>query len=297
MLPFPSGWPQIVGSNVVSVFPPDRGARIRYYERLAPQPSFAVIVARMLASDPLFEPIQIGDMHRLVSLEGEYGAWVAIDGRRDGSAAMKMIAALFLDEFATAVDVLCVIPAQYAEVRHLVVDLVRNEKLHLEKRPRRFFYVPPAGWHSLPSGMTANWYPLDFPNNQTSISVPPAWIVEGDGSREVESLIEQALVGMTLVSTTRETLVTPSGLRGTLVHHQGTRLVGSGRADNHVATFVTGGRLYTMRFDTSNTGQLSQLRETFRAVIGSFKPLPGVEERRIGQPFNVASSAFAHWAS
>jgi hypothetical protein len=297
VLPFPSGWPQIVGSNVVSAFPPERGARIRYYERVTPQPSFAVIVARMLASDPLFEPVQIGDMQRLVSLEGEYGAWVAIDGRRDGSAAMKLVGALFLDEFATIVDVLCVIPAQYDEVRHVAVELLRNDKLYLASRPRRFFYAPPPGWHALPSGMTANWYPLDFPNNLTSIAVPPAMSVERDGAREIEAAIEQALVGITLVSTTREEITTAAGLRGTIVHHQGTRLVGNGRADNHVATFVTGGRLYTMRLDTANTAKLGELRELFRAVVGSFKPLPGAEERRTGQPFNIASSAFAHWAS
>jgi hypothetical protein len=287
----------VVGSNVVSAFPPDRGARIRYYERLTPQPSFSVIVARMLASDPSFEPGYIGDMQRLVSLEGEYGAFVAIDGRRDGSAAMKFVGALFLDEFATAVDVLCVIPEQYNSVRHLALDLLRHDKLYLEKRPRRFFYVPPAGWHALPSGMTANWYPLDFPNNRTNLAVPPAWHVENDGVREMEAMFEQALAGITLVSTEREDITTASGMRGLLVHHQGTRLVGNGRADNHIAAFVSGGRLYTIRLDTSNTPQLTHLREVFRGVVGSFRPLPGAEERRTGQPFNVASNAFAHWVS
>ncbi|MFN0251344.1 MAG: hypothetical protein ACKV2T_31000 [Kofleriaceae bacterium] len=297
MLPFPAGWPQIVGSNVVSAFPPDLGARIRYYERLAPQPSFAVIVARMLASDPSFVPAQIGEMQRVVSLEGEYGAYVAIDGRRDGSAAMKFVGALFLDEFATAVDVLCVIPDRYTEVRYLALELLRHDKLHLDRRPRRFFYNPPPNWHALPSGMTANWYPLDFPNNRTNIVVPPAFLVDGDGVREVEATIEQAVAGISLVSTAREDITTPNGARGVLVHHQGTRLVGNGRADHHVAAFVTGGRLYTMRLETANTAHLAQLRDVFRGVVESFRPLPGAEERRTGQPFHVASNAFAHWAN
>ena len=112
MLPFPSEWVQHFGSNLVTAYPPGGGGRFRYHERLRPQPSFSAIVSRMLASDPDFTVHHVGELLRLVTAEGEYGAWVKIDGLREGSRAVRYLRrwnesttdlALSVDEYRAAV--------------------------------------------------------------------------------------------------------------------------------------------------------------------------------------------------
>ncbi len=91
MLQFPSDWVQQFGANLITAYPEAGGGRFRYYERLRPQPSFSAIVNRMLASDPDFKVHQVGEMLRIVTAEGEYGAWVKIEGWREGTRARRYI--------------------------------------------------------------------------------------------------------------------------------------------------------------------------------------------------------------
>ena len=67
----------------MAAFPPELGARFRYFERVRPQPSFAAIANQVLTGDPEFTVHHIGEMVRVVTREGEYGAWVRIDGPRN----------------------------------------------------------------------------------------------------------------------------------------------------------------------------------------------------------------------
>jgi hypothetical protein len=171
-----------------------------------------------------------------------------------------------------------------------------SEEQGLTRRPRRFFYVPPAGWHGLPSGMTANWYPLDFPKNLTNIVVPPATTVELDGAQELEQAVAQCAIGLAIESSTRGEL-TANGVRGTHLRMHGSR---AGRKEpiyRELAVFVLNGMLYRMRFETTNAVRIEELRELFRAVATSFRPLPSPEERRVGRPFATTSNIFDHWVS
>lgn len=285
------------GANIATAYPPDLGARIRHYERLTPQPSFAAIVNRLLGNDPLFQPQFFGDMTRIVTTEGEYGAWVSIDGTREHSRAMKFVGALFLDEFATALDGIALIPQHFAEVQTAFVQLLRTAEHAFTERPRRFFYVPPPGWHGLPSGMIANWYPLDFPNNLTNIVVPPAMRVESSGARELEYAIAQCEAGMTIEASTRDDIVSSGGISGTCLRLLGTQAGRNERLHRELAVFITGGHLYRFRLETGNAARLLELRDLFLSVARSFRPLPTQDERRTGTPFATPSSAFEHWAS
>lgn len=293
-LRFAAGWVQHFGANLVSAFPPELGARFRYYERFRPQPSFATIVDRVLASDPDFRAHEVGAMVRVVTAEGEYGSWVPITGTRDGHAAMRYVGAVFMGEFATALDVVALIPEHFATVEALALELVRAQRFEMTQRPRQFFYVPPPGWHGLPSGLIANWYPLDFPANLTNIVVPPANVVEGDA---VEVMIAELDAGLTVEDSGRSEFAAASGATGTYAQVRGKR---AGRAESiyrELAVFVVDRRVYRMRFETANAARLVELREVFRAVAGSFRPLPARDELQSGRAFSARLDLFDHWAS
>ena len=298
MIQVPGGWTTHFGANLVTTYPPDLGVRIRYYERLLPQPSFASIVGRALANDSAFVVHQTGAMERIVTNEGEYGAHVTLNGLREGSLAMRFVGAVFLDEFATALDAIALIPDHFAAVEQIAIDLLRFDEHHLTARPRRFFYVPPIGWHGLPSGMTANWYPQDFPKNLSNIVVPPASPITGDGSRDVEAAITQCELGLSIESQARDELVSVGGHRGTCVRLHGMRQGNPHRIYRELAVFVVGTHLYRMRLETTNAENVLDLRAQFRAVATSFRPLPTADERRMGRAFATGSSAlFEHWIS
>jgi hypothetical protein len=294
---FPSAWIQLFGVNLVSAFPPDLGARFRYHERLRPQPSFSAIVHRFLSEDTDFTPHHVGEMVRVVTHEGEYGAWARIDGQRDGRHAVHFVGAVFMDDFATALDCIAILPDNFANVEQLSLELLRGETLQMTQRPRRFFYVPPVGWQAIPSGMTANWYPLDFPNNLSNISVPPATFLEIDPSRAIESAFAEVGAGLTVENVVRDELTSASGVKGSTIRIQGRRAGKPEPLYLELAMFVVASRAYRIRLETSNAAKLLELREVFRGVAGSFRPLPTAEEMRSGRAFSTPSNPFDHWAS
>ncbi len=296
MLQFPSEWIQHFGVNLATGYPRDLGARFRYFERLRPQPSFSKIVDRMLASDPEFRVHQVGEMLRLVTIEGEYGAFVAIEGRREGSRAMRYIAGAFLDDFATALDVIAVIPNHFGQVERLALDLARSQRFEMYKRPRRFFYVPPRGWHSVTSGVTAHWYPLDFPKNLTAIVVPPASVVEVDAETAIDATFADAGGGLVIDSSARDELSSASGVKGAFLRLSGRRAGLAEPIFREMAMYVVGSYAYRMRLETANASKLPELREMFHGVARSFRPLPSADESRAGRAFAAATDLFDHWA-
>jgi len=294
-LRFASGWVQHFGANLVSAFPPELGARFRYYERLRPQASLSAIVDRVLASDPDFRAHELGEMVRVVTSEGEYGGWVAIAGTRDGGPARRYVGAVFMGEFATALDVIALIPEHFAAVEALALELLRGQRFEMTKRPRQFFYVPPPGWHALPSGLIANWYPLDFPANLTNIVVPPATVVEGETGAAREAMLGELDAGLAVEDHVRSELIAECGVTGTAARVRGKR--GDRTLYRDLAVFVVENYAYRMRFETANADQLGELREVFRAVATSFRPLPTRDELQSGRAFSARLDLFDHWAS
>lgn len=295
MITFPADWTQHFGVNLVTAYPSDTGARFRYHERLQPAPGFADIVRRATADDPDFRIHGVSETMRTVTCEGEYGAWVALEGRRQGKAARRYIGAVFMDDFAALLDAIAIRPDKFSEVELLSFKLLRSARFGMARRPRRFFYVPPVGWQGVPSGATANWYPSDFPNNRTTIVVPPAQLIEGSSDQAIESTFAQAGAGLAVDKSVRDELSSSSGVRGQCLRLEGER--GGVRIHREVVIFVVAPFAYRMRFETAMAAELLDLREVFGGVAGSFRPLPSAEEIRLGRAFVSTSSVFDHWAS
>ncbi len=290
MVAFPSEWVQQFGYHVVTAYPREMGARFRYYERIRPCPTFHQLVDRVLDQDPAFRVHQLGTIARIVTNEGEYGAWVRIDGIRDGVRAVRFVGAVFTEEFATLLDCVGLRARHFAELQARSRALITSEQLHLGPRPRRFYYEPPRGWQALVSGPTANWYPPDFPNNLSTIAVPPA--ERGSVPHDTERLA----AGLSVESSTRSELVA-NGRVGSLLRIHGTR---EGRAEpifRELATFVVDDITYRMHLETTMALRIAELRETFVAMASSFRPLPSTEERRTGEAFATPTNFFDHWVS
>jgi hypothetical protein len=293
---FPAEWVQNFGVQLVTAYPAGLGARFRWHERIRPQPAFSAIVDRMLASDPDFRVRNVDDMVRTATVEGEYGAWVAVEGQRDGRPAMRFIGAVFLDEFASVLDVIAIIPEHFTAVREHSFELLRTARFDLAKRPRRFFYVPPVGWQAVPSGTTTNWYPPDFPRHRANLVVPPARHFD-DAAAEliIEAASAELGLGLDDATPTRDTITSAGGNPGVYLRAEGKRA--GVTIYRELALFVVAPFVYRMRLESATESRVAETREILRGVAGSFKPLPNSDEGRTGRAFASRSTLFDHWAS
>lgn len=294
MVRFPSEWVQTFGVNLVSALPPGLGARFRYHARLRPQPSFSTIVDRCLSSDPELRVREVGELRRMVTREGEYAAWVALDGAREGARAKRYIGAVFMDDFAAVLDAIAIVPAHFACVEELSLDLLCSATFQMTQRPRPFFYVPPAGWQGIPSGPTANWYPPDFPNNLSTLAVSPA-ISDERGLDPVRELAQLG-AGLTVTNGQQNEITSEHGVAGLALSLSGLR---AGRAEpihRELVAYGVAPHIYRFQLETTNAAHLLELRAEVHTVARSFHPLPQGHETRSGRAFTAISKAFDHWA-
>lgn len=295
---FPSDWPQTFGVDVASAFPPGLGARMRWFERIAPQPRFGAIVKQVLGLDPAFQIEQVGAVVRAVTLEGEYAALIAITGQRDGRPALRVVGAVFLDHFAAALDCIAIDPMRFAEVHHLAFELVRHARFALVARPRPFFYVPPRDWQGIPSRHTANWYPPAFPRERAVLSISHAEALAS--TLTVETLDTSELEsGLVIGESAREPLVLEGGRAGLYVRVRGTRGEHLLPVQRELALFVIDQRAYRFRLETSSGANVPVAQAALRAAVESFAPLPKAEAMRSGVAFGPAHGgmSLAHWVT
>ena len=295
MIRFPGDWVQHFGVNIATALPPQLGARFRFYERIRPQPSFSAIVQQLVTSDPYFVIHELRDVERIVTTEGEYGASVVIEGLREGRPARRFISAVFMHEFASALDCVAVLPQHFSRVKQFASELARSVSFQMTARPRVYLYQPPVGWQAIASGTTASWYPPDFPNNLTNLVVLPA-VEHATG---LEHAAEMALVelrgGLDVGADARYEIASLAGHKGIGLHVHGHRAGRQETLHRELAVFVVGTRVYRFRLESANTDKLEELRAVFRATAASFQPLPDADEQRRGTAFERSSAAFDHW--
>lgn len=296
MLKFPAEWRQQFGVQLVTAYPPGGGGRFRYFDRLRPQPSFSSVLDMILATDGAFVVHEVGEPQRIVTDEGEYGAWVQVTGRREGSRAVRYIGAVFLGEFAAALDCIVLVPSRFAEFERLSRALLHGASFGMQRRPRLFYYQPPPGWQGIPSGLVANYYPSDFPRNLSSIVVPPATEVEPASEAIVAAARAELCAGLSVESERQEALSCDAGPSGLYLSVVGRRTGRPERIYRELGLFIVEPYAYRLRLETSVENRLSELRADFRAVLASFRPLPSPVERRMGVAFAEPSPFFEQWA-
>jgi len=174
------GWSWEPHGGGVTLLPSTGGAALRYRERLRPLLSVAAIL-RAKGEDPSFRMVSHAPLERFLTHEGEYGALVDIRGEQtapDGSSlgpVHRTIGWVFADDWYSEVAGIAFRPDLFDPIAGMVRTVLRDEKLLLGTRRRRFVYTAPSGWYGysrLPQYTT--WFPPEFPRDSTSITVYPA---------------------------------------------------------------------------------------------------------------------------
>ncbi len=291
-----AGWVQHHGANLVTLYPPGGGGRIRIFERLRPLQRASQVIARVLATDPGFKTTQVGKATPLTTSEGELGLWIDLQGNREGAAVRRGIAMIFADEFVVAFDVLAIEPTVWDTVDTAARRLVAGHQLGLGIRQRRFIYTPPAGWTSLARGLVAYHYPPDFPRDPSLLVVHPAIPApELSWDPPPRALIEELTDGfdrhdlvdrphpMLGGSTARHLIVTGQAARAP------TQVV------RHAVVQYAAPYLYVARYDQPASAAASEeLPSVLASVVQSMVPVPDAQPRVI--PRASASTVLDHWA-
>jgi hypothetical protein len=92
----PAGWTRSGAPHLLTLRPPRGRGRIRCYERL-PSLRFLNLVAHVLSLDLGYEEVGRSPVHRAVTAEGEFAAWIELTGRQAGEPAPRCIAAILQD--------------------------------------------------------------------------------------------------------------------------------------------------------------------------------------------------------
>lgn len=296
MIQFPAEYTQHVGEHLVTAYPPKGGGRFRYWERMRPALSFSAVVERVLSLDPAFSLRSLGTPLRLVTQEGEYAGWVSVEGVREGGRARHYIGAVLCDEFVAVLDTVVVNPQQFEEFARRSEESLRSIVLEQGARPRLFFYEPPPSWQGLPSGLTANWYPLDFPKNRSNIAVPPARGTQADLHETKSALVATAATDMQIDTCVTEAVQLASGASGCSVLLRGRGLKHSDPVLRELAVFVSEQRSYVLRLENRSPGTAEEARRIFAAVVRSVRLLPQGNERNMGHAFRDPSTFGGMWA-
>src|SRR5690606_1818780 len=277
-----AGWTQHHGVHLLTLYPPGGGGRIRVYERLRPLLRASQVVARVLEDDPAYRIARLGRAVPLVTSEGELGAWVSLDGTREGVRVRREIAMIFADELVVAFDILCIDQTKWDTLDVAARELVVSHQLGLGIRRRRFIYTPPPGWTPLARGLVGYFYPPEFPRDPSLLVVYPA-----NPAQEIAwdptpaQLIDELGEGLT----TRERVVEQplSSISGMIARHitiVGTARSSQQRVVRHVIAQHAAPYLYVARLDSPESDDGS-VPDVLAAVARSIVPLPGAEPRLI----------------
>lgn len=296
MIQFPAEYTQHVGEHLVTAYPPKGGGRFRYWERMRPALSLSAVVERVLSMDPAFSVRSLGKPLRLVTREGEYAGWVPVEGVREGGRARHYIGAVFGDDFVAVLDTVVLIPQQFDEFARLSEECLRSIVLEQGERPRLFSYEPPLGWQGLPSGLTTNWYPLDFPNNRSNISVLPARVTTANLEQTKNALIAAASGDMQIETSVEEVAHLSSGATGRFLLFHGRSVNKSEPMLREIAVFVSEQRNYILRLENLSADTAGEARRIFRAVVSSVRLLPQANERSVGRAFSDVPLSIGMWA-
>ena len=175
MIAPPAGWtvtPCEGGLALVPAGGPALGV-FRYLERLRPVRPVSALVADVRDPAGWHETSRTA-IERLVTREGEYGAFVACTGLIDETRCERTFGFVFGDDHVARLTAICFQPDAFASFRELVRHFVVGDAQLLGVRRRRYLYQPPAGWQPLASLFHTTWIAPGHPKIPASILVMPA---------------------------------------------------------------------------------------------------------------------------
>lgn len=283
-----AGWNVRYVADGLALTPPDggTGGGIRIRERLPLQTS-AAVVASARTQMAGFERVDVSDVERFTTAEGEYAALWRMTGSRGALRFERTVGLVWGDVACTRIDGGTDDAARFDEYRRAVRALCYYHALGLgERRRRRFVFAPPRGWQGYARGLIGLWIPPGYPNDSRIIHVFPARPI---GRRTLTTELNRHLHEISWTGFHADIVDEPvhidndDGLTGVSQRVVGSFGAGSLRSVD-VAVLHDGRYHYPARFDCDDDGDRSVFAELMRSV--EKLPIPEVEDR---------DALFSHW--
>ena len=291
MITRPDNWTAVHGVTTQTLIAPQGAdaAVIRYRERVRPLRRMSGIVADWKRRHAAVAEPSVGEVERLVTIEGEHAGLVAIDGSVGGKPIRAFVGAVFGDDFYACVEALVLQPEQFESVGETVRGLTLSDQHALGHRRRRFEYTAPAGWQPITRGFATDWVAPKFPLEWGLIVAYPATPIEPSDEVPPEVLVSRAIERGFAVDTEaapRE-VTNDNGLTG-FVHE----MVGSLNEQRMLRGFVTltdHKYLYSGELMARTADVWPAHKDAFGAFFRSIVPIP--------QPTSSTTSIpFTFWA-
>jgi len=291
-----SGWSRRFLTDGIMLYPPEGRAAggIRIQDRVRPLRSLRALVAEAVTGFAgLLEPPEIGALERFVTVEGEYAGAVTLATRRvaDGRSVERTLGMVVAEDSYTRVDGVIQDEAQFADFRGRVREVARHVALGLGwQRRRRYLYTPPPGWQAVSRTFSAEWYPLDHPRDDATITVFHAKpLALGSSLVFVRMLREdlgaglEAEPGGPAISVDNE-----HGLHGEVRSMSGSYAGGPRRHFDTIA-LQDNRFVYLLRLE-SGDDRLDEHRDVLEKMGRSIEPLPAAQSE-------TEEAAVIHWAA
>ena len=285
------GWRVTSLADRLTLTPPsgrDAGA-IRIREHVTPLvPLRRILDEELERAGRALAGVHLVDARRFVTAEGEQAALFAVRGHDEGRIVERRVGVIFGDRSYQRYDALLLDAAQASVLGGALEELMQRATLGLgEKRWRRFGYTPPAGWRGRARGLSAEWMPPGFPDDDTVLVVPPA------RSANDPSVFEQVLLhvpaGYRTAQYTGPLPVTSDhGLQGTAWRAEAE---GPEWAKLHYEIVEMFDERYAYRVQLSTTPErLERDRALIAQVARSIRPIAA-------RAFHSEADVFHHWAA
>jgi len=291
-----SGWSRRFLTDGIMLYPPAGRAvgGIRIQDRVRPLKSLRALVAEAVGGFAgLLEPPAIGAIERLVTVEGEFAGAVTLATRRiaDGRPVERTLGVVVAEDFYTRVDGVIQDDAQFDDFRGRVREVVRHVSLGLGwQRRRRFLYAPPPGWQGVSRTFSAEWYPLDHPRDDATITVFHAKPLALGSSLVFVRMLREDLGGGLEAEPGGPAVAVDNehGLQGEVRSLTGS-YAGGGRRHFDTIALQDNRFAYLIRLE-SGDDRLDEHRDVLEKLGRSVEPLPAPQSE-------TDEAAVVHWAA
>jgi hypothetical protein len=275
MIQPPPNWRQDSGVNLVTLYPPEGGGRVRFYPRLAVRRA-SELVDDVVGREAALAHPRVTRSERLITDEGEHALWLEVRGDRRGVGDLHFVGVVLTDDFAAVLDTRVDVIERRTYLERCTHDMLLGLRFGMGQRRRRYWYRPPEGWYALPQGSLATWYPPDYPRHCANIAVfpaepsdePPHTVFDAELAHEEE----RGLIVNGPVTAAR--LVGQSGLEGFRWSVTGRGPGPAGVVVRETIVLVGNGHHYRMRLESRTPGELASDRRTLIALADSIEPVP-----------------------
>jgi hypothetical protein len=285
MIPIPAGWRHHHGAHRVSFYPPGGGGRFRYLERLPLLPASRILGLILDEDMGSIRTTWIGRAERFLTAEGEVGLTIRLRGLRGAAPVWRVVAIVFTEEFAAALDTLIDAADRRDELDRRAGEIMVSMSYGLGRRQRRFYYRPPSGWWAIPCGLVATWHPPGYPRELTTLTIHPA--VPHPQPRWGQDLRGDLLDGLVDPGAVASDSVVDCPLFAGCEYR-----VADQRVTRELIALYRAPYLYRLRLDTAETDRFDDLCDLLREVARSVQPVALPGDRRFA---HGAAPQLTHW--